>query len=85
MGNKQKQTLLDVSMELKMTSRQLERQSQKLEQGERGEMTKIKQVSTTTVYSVVNSLLIRLNRMHVGFGQKSNGKRKNFRRERHQE
>ena len=45
MGNKQKQTLLDVSMELKMTSRQLERQSMKLEQGEKAEMNKIKQVS----------------------------------------
>ena len=44
MGNKQKQTLLDVSMELKMTSRQLERQSMKLEQGEKAEMNKIKQV-----------------------------------------
>lgn len=45
MGNKQKQTLLDVSMELKMTGRQLERQSMKLEQGEKNEMAKIKQVS----------------------------------------
>merc|ERR1712156_1405184 len=42
MGNKQKQTLLDVSMELKMTSRQLERQSMKLEGGEKNEMKKIK-------------------------------------------
>ena len=48
MGNKQKQTLLDVSMELKMTSRQLERQSMKLEQSEKGEMNKIKQVRRCT-------------------------------------
>ena len=46
MGNKQpKQTLLDVSMELKMTGRQLERQSMKLEGGEKMEMKKIKDVS----------------------------------------
>ena len=46
MGNKQpKQTLLDVSMDLKMTGRQLERQSMKLEQGEKPEMAKIKAVS----------------------------------------
>ena len=46
MGNKQpKQTLLDVSMELKMTGRQLERQSMKLEGGEKAEMKKIKDVS----------------------------------------
>ena len=49
MGNKQKQTLLDVSMELKMTGRQLERQSMKLEQGEKNEMAKIKQVSGATM------------------------------------
>ena len=46
MGNKQKkQTLLDVSMELKMTGRQLERQSMKIEGGEKAEMKKIKDVS----------------------------------------
>ena len=45
MGNKQKQDLLDVSMDLKMTSRQLERQSVKLEGGEKAELTKIKTVS----------------------------------------
>ena len=38
MGNKQKQTLLDVSMDLKLTSRQLERQSIKLEQSEKAEL-----------------------------------------------
>ena len=52
MGNKQKQTLLDVSMELKMTSRQLERQSMKLEQGEKAEMNKIKQVRSPASGSV---------------------------------
>ena len=46
MGNKQKQTLLDVSIDLKMTSKQLERQSMKLEGGEKAEMKKIKDVST---------------------------------------
>ena len=45
MGNKQKQTLLDVSIDLKMTSKQLERQSMKLEGGEKAEMKKIKDVS----------------------------------------
>ena len=45
MGNKQKQDLLDVSMDLKMTSRQLERQSVKLESGEKAELAKIKTVS----------------------------------------
>ena len=45
MGNKQKQDLLDVSMDLKLTSRQLERQSVKLEQSEKAELTKIKNVS----------------------------------------
>ena len=45
MGNKQKQDLLDVSMDLKMTSRQLERQSVKLESNEKNEMKKIKTVS----------------------------------------
>ena len=45
MGNKQKQSLLDVSMDLKMTGRQLERQSQKLEGSEKNEMKKIKDVS----------------------------------------
>ena len=46
MGNSQKKPdLLDVSMELKMTSKQLERQSQKLEQMEKGERKKIQDVS----------------------------------------
>ncbi len=58
MGNKQKQTLLDVSMELKMTSRQLERQSMKLEQGEKAEMARIKQVSKITHMQPVSFLTI---------------------------
>ena len=45
MGSKQKQDLLDVSMDLKMTSRQLERQSQKLTAGEKNELKKVKDVS----------------------------------------
>ena len=45
MGNKQKQDLLDVSMDLKMTSRQLERQSQKLTSSEKNELKKVKDVS----------------------------------------
>ena len=44
MGNKQKQDLLDVSMDLKLTSRQLERQSVKLEGSEKAELAKIKNV-----------------------------------------
>ena len=44
MGNKQP-SLLDVSMDLKFTSRQLERQSVKLEQSEKAEMKRIKDVS----------------------------------------
>ena len=62
MGNKQpKQTLLDVSMELKMTGRQLERQSMKLEGGEKMEMKKIKDVSfmiQEVNFSVTLSILI---------------------------
>jgi len=46
MGNKQP-SLLDVSMDLKFTSRQLERQSVKLEQSEKGEMKRIKDVSVS--------------------------------------
>ena len=56
MGNKQKQTLLDVSMELKMTSRQLERQSMKLEQGEKAEMNKIKQVRLSAKSAIFGRL-----------------------------
>ena len=62
MGNKQpKQTLLDVSMELKMTGRQLERQSMKLEGGEKNEMKKIKDVSFKILevyFSAASSILI---------------------------
>ena len=62
MGNKQpKQTLLDVSMELKMTGRQLERQSMKLEGGEKNEMKKIKDVSFEILevyFSAALSILI---------------------------
>ena len=47
MGNKQKKPdLLDVSMDLKMTSRQLEKQSQKLEMQEKAERKKIIDVSS---------------------------------------
>ena len=46
MGNSQKKPdLLDVSMDLKMTSRQLEKQSQKLESMEKAERKKITDVS----------------------------------------
>ena len=46
MGNKQKQPdLQDVALELKMTSRQLEKQSQKLEMGEAAQKKKVKEVS----------------------------------------
>lgn len=42
MGNKQKKPdLMDVAIELKMTARQMERQSQKLEQQEKAERKKI--------------------------------------------
>ena len=62
MGNKQpKQTLLDVSMELKMTGRQLERQSMKLEGGEKNEMKKIKDVSFKILevyFTAASSILI---------------------------
>ena len=62
MGNKQpKQTLLDVSMELKMTGRQLERQSMKLEGGEKNEMKKIKDVSFVILevyFTAASSILI---------------------------
>ena len=46
MGNKQKKPdLMDVAMDLKMTSRQLEKQSQKLEMQEKAERKKIIEVS----------------------------------------
>ena len=51
-------------MELKMTSRSLERQSMKLEGAERGEMAKIQAVSVSINYirliekTVVNSYLL---------------------------
>jgi hypothetical protein len=46
MGSSQrKPDLLDVAMELKMTSRQMERQSQKMEQQEKLERKKINDVS----------------------------------------
>lgn len=42
MGNKQKKPdLMDVAIELKMTARSMERQSQKLEQQEKAERKKI--------------------------------------------
>jgi hypothetical protein len=42
MGNKQKKPdLMDVAIELKMTARTMERQSQKLEQQEKAERKKI--------------------------------------------
>ena len=47
MGNKQKKPdLMDVSMDLKFTSRQLEKQSQKLEMQEKTERKKIIDVSS---------------------------------------
>lgn len=50
MGNGQKKPdLLDVSMELKMTARQMERESQKLEQLEKAERKKILDVSVATI------------------------------------
>lgn len=46
MGNKQpKPDLADIALDLKMTSRQLEKQSQKLEAGEKAERKKIIDVS----------------------------------------
>lgn len=44
-SGKSKPDLLDVSMELKMQSRQMERQSQKMEQLEKAERKKIVDVS----------------------------------------
>ena len=52
MGNKQKQDLLDVSMDLKLTSRQLERQSVKLEGSEKAELVKIKNVRLKTLLTL---------------------------------
>ena len=45
MGNANKKDLQDIAIELKMTSRQMERQSLKLEQQEKAEKLKIKNVS----------------------------------------
>ena len=51
MGNSQKKPdLFDISMELKMTSRQLEKQSQKLEAMEKAERKKVMDVSATPAH-----------------------------------
>mgnify|MGYP007004446331 CR=1 FL=1 len=74
MGNKQKKPdLMDVSLELKMTSKQLEKQSQKLEMQEKAERKKIIDVSNTS------------DSQRVGPEQKPNGERKGFRWKRDQE
>ena len=68
MGNKQKKPdLMDVSLELKMTSKQLEKQSQKLEMQEKAERKKIIDVSNTS------------DSHRVGPEQKPNGERKGLR------
>ena len=68
MGNKQKQSLLDVSMELKMTGRGLERQSVKLENSEKNEMKKIKDVSAvdlTLVLALLQSQKKYMTTYHI--------------------
>ena len=45
MGNTPKKDLQDISIELKLTSRTMERQAQKLEGGEKAERARIKAVS----------------------------------------
>ena len=53
MGNTQKkEDLLDVAMELKMQSRQLEKQSQKVEQLEKAERKKIIDVGLADQYNI---------------------------------
>jgi hypothetical protein len=48
-AGQKKPDLLDVSMELKMTARQMERQSQKIEQSEKAERKKIVDVSPASL------------------------------------
>ena len=57
MGAKESKSLLDVSMELKMTGRGLERQSMKLENGEKNEMKKIKDVSEVGLGEAATTIL----------------------------
>lgn len=66
MGNTQKKPdLLDVAMDLKMTARSLEKQSQKVEQMEKAERKKIIDVK-------------RLIINNVGYEQKQHGECKDF-------
>ena len=66
MGNKQKKPdLLDVSMELKMTARQMEKQSQKVESLEKAERKKIVDVRN-------------LKKNSIGIEQRIDGKRQNL-------
>jgi hypothetical protein len=56
MGNKQKKPdLMDVAIELKMTARQMERQSQKLEQQEKAERKKILDVSYSFTWDTLDN------------------------------
>ena len=45
MGNAPKKDLQDISIELRMTSRQMEKQAQKLEAQEKNEKKRIREVS----------------------------------------
>ena len=56
MGNKQKKPdLMDVAIELKMTARQMERQSQKLEQQEKAERKKILDVRLSCTWETFDN------------------------------
>ena len=75
MGNSQKKAdLLDVSMELKMQARQLEKQSQKVEQLEKAERKKIIDVCS-----------LKSNSNTLGIEQRQYGQCKDICRERNQE
>ena len=75
MGNsKPKPDLQDVAIELKMTARQMEKQSQKVEQMEKAERKKI-----------VDVLIIIYLWILLGFKQRTNGQRQDIRRKRNSE
>ncbi len=75
MGNGQKKPdLMDVAIELKMTARQMERQSQKMEQQEKNERKKI--VDVRSIYFISN--------FYPGFEQRKHGKCQDIRRDCHQ-
>lgn len=75
MGNAPKKDLQDIAIELQLTSRQMEKQAQKLEAKDKAEKKRIREVSSCFC----------LTKMRVGPGQRSNGKCEDLRRKRNSE